>query len=83
MSSLVLDGFRQHKLRCFLCPRWHGSVPVNSCSYELGILAGMGCVLATHVAIHYDPAGMGGVLSTHIDINFMSLVAWEGFGQHK
>jgi hypothetical protein len=54
VSSLAVEGFDQHMLRCILCPRWHGKGLVNRCCYTFCVVAGMGWVWSTHVEIHVE-----------------------------
>ena len=56
MSSLALEGICLHKLRCILCPCCHCRGLVYTCSHTFCVLARMGAVWSTHIAMDFLPS---------------------------
>ena len=82
VSSLACDGFDQHKLSYFMCPRWHGMCLVNTSWDTFCVLAGIGGVWSTHVAMEIlSVLAWECLVSTCWDI-FCVILEYEGLVQH-
>ena len=73
----VLAGIKR-----FRCPSCHGRGLVNIGWDIFCVLAGMGLIWSTQVEIFLCPRSQGRVWSTLVDLNFLSLLALQGIGQH-
>ena len=80
--SLAWDRFGRHMLRCISCLCWHGIGFVNTSWDAFCVLSGMEWLWSTHVKDTFFVIGsMGCVWSIHASMHFVSLLAWDGYGQ--
>jgi hypothetical protein len=81
-SSLAFKDFGQHMFRYTLCSRRYRRGLVITSGDALCFLAGMVGVWSSYVVIHFCSLWhLRGFFNTCC-INFVSSLAWEGFGQH-
>ena len=55
VSSLALDSFVQHILRCFLCTFWHGRRLINTCRGTCCFFAGTLGIRSALIEIYFVP----------------------------
>ena len=83
LTSLAWDGFG-HMFWSVLCSRMHGVRLFNSSWGTFCVIAAMrGVFFNTCWVAFSDLAGLGGVWSTQVEMHFVSVLAWDGFGQHQ